>query len=133
MSEPGTTPKREGLRLVLLGVMAGCLVAVAFSSIYGTSLLLGNSDSAKHQRADQIALSERIIECTTRPDLREPPVATEDLPANDCYKQQQAGAADFASPTGPFGVLVAVSSACGSAHPGDIPATQACVVKALRP
>lgn len=134
------SPRTRKLRALALVFGVGAVVAMLFLGVVtvlqvrtDSERLLANSKSAREQRDAQLTLSKRLIECTTRPDLRKPPADIKDLPKDDCYAQQQAGAADFASPTGPFGVLVAVSSACGSAHPGDIPATQACVVKALRP
>lgn len=119
--------------LLVLGVMTVLQVRT------DSERLLGGSKIAREQRDLQIALTKQVkalalhlTECTTRPDLRTPPVKIADLPEDDCYVQQQKGAADFASPTGPFGQLIIVSAACGAANPGDDKATLACVLRGLK-
>lgn len=127
------TARKTGLVLALVVILFVIgTAALGALNLHVVSKLNDGAASAREQRAEQIKLSKRIIECTTRPDLRTPPVKLADLPKGDCYRQQQASAADFASPQGPFGQLIITSAACGAANPGDDKATLACVVKALK-
>lgn len=138
---------RRTLRLRALAVAFGGAAVVAMLVLGVVTVqqiqtsndrLLAGAHTARVQRADGIRLTQQVkalaihlTECTTRPDLRKPPADIKDLPKDDCYVQQQSGAADFASPRSAFGQLVIMAAACGAANPGNIPATQACVVKAV--
>lgn len=139
-------PTRDAVRLLLLAAGVAALVATMVASTSGVVILLGNSDRAMEQRADQLrqgdqikalarqirAQGKRLVECTTRPDLRQPPVDLSDLPASDCYARQQAAQGDvLGKPPGPLKPYIAAAAACGAAHPGNFAATLRCTNAAV--
>ena len=77
---------------------------------------------ATAQRADSRAILRALVECTTPPEERHPPVKITD-PSNDCYarslRQQGKAVTDLSQ-------YSIVAAACGAAHPGDTPATYRC-------
>lgn len=108
------------------------LVAVAVMVLAALGLLLYSSAAARAQRANQLQLAQLLVECTTAPQFRQPPVKAADLPSSDCYSRQQAQQADvIGSPAGPLKPYIVLAATCGAAHPGDPDATQACVEDAL--
>lgn len=111
-------------------MIVGAVVAALVMMSVAVLLLLGNSTEAKKQRETQAATLRVLVECTTPPALRNPP--EKHVKPDDCFVRQQAATADFAAANGPLSPLLGAAAACGAAHPGDIPATRACVLKGLR-
>lgn len=121
-------PVSQWLQALLVGAVVGALVA----NIIAVVLLLDNSDKARQQRAAQLAQGRLLVECTTRPDLRKPPIPLDEVPPGDCYARQQLAQGDLlGKPEGPLKPYIAAAAACGAAHPGDYGATRRCVVAAL--
>ena len=137
--QPETEAKLARSKMRWWRVIGVCTVATTALMLGGLYVLLNNSDEAKDQRDRQLAqgaqvqaLATLLVECTTRPDLRQPPVAPEDLPADDCYRRQQAATGDLVGdPKGPINTVAVAAAACGSAHPGDVPATLRCTRAAV--
>lgn len=73
--------------------------------------------------ADQTSL---IIECTTAPQERTPPVYSAN--PKDCFVRGEVRRSDTVRR---IGDLSAIAAACGAATPGNIPATRQCVEKAI--
>lgn len=117
-------------RLWVQALVVFAVVTTLVLSSIGTIVLLRNSQAAKADRKVQATSLRVLVECTTPPLLRTPP---EKHPkASDCYLRQQAATAGFTAADGPLSPLLSAAAACGAAHPGDIPATRACVLKGLR-
>jgi Tfp pilus assembly protein PilN len=123
-------PTDGTLRLWMLAAMLGVVVGVGVLLAVGIVVLLDNSRKAVEQRAAQLELSQLLVECTTRPDLREPPI-TRPKPS-DCYVRQQAELSKtLGEPNGPINTVAVAAAACGAANPGDVPATLACTKRAV--
>jgi len=116
-------------RLWVQAVLVFAVVTTLVLTSIGTVVLLRNSQRAAKDRRVAAASLRLLVECTTAPAQRIPP--ERHVPADDCYLRQQKAAGAFTDPTGPLAALVAAAAACGSAHPGDIPATRGCIVKGL--
>lgn len=107
------------------------LVAVAVMVLAALGILLYNSATARAQRANQLQLARLLVECTTAPADRKPPVTIRHA-ASDCYTRNLARQADvIGSPAGPLKPYIVLAATCGAAHPGNPDATQACVEKEL--
>lgn len=76
--------------------------------VYRLNLL---SRSAAQQREAQYQLSQLILECTTAPGLRNPPVKNPD--STDCYvRGQQQLATTIGDPAGPINNVIILAAAC---------------------
>lgn len=111
MSDLGLSRRTLRLRAAFYVLLGGAVV---------TMLVLLTIDA-------QIALRQRalLIECTTAPADRVPPA---DPSPADCYLRGEARTAAAVSQIGDLSI---VAAACGAAHPGDVPATRACVERAI--
>jgi hypothetical protein len=90
----------------------------------GVIVLIGNAETGRTQR-------QLLIDCTTAPALRDPPVLHPK--PTDCYLRQQSSAAALVGqPSGPINTVAVAAAACGAAHPGDVAATRICVLRSLR-
>jgi hypothetical protein len=116
---------RRTLRIRALAFVFGGAAVVAM-----LGLLVVNSSTGLAARSTNAKSLRLLVECTTAPELRDPP--ERNVPASDCYSRQQKAQASFTAPDGPFANLITAASACGAANPGDLAATRACVVKALK-
>jgi hypothetical protein len=116
---------RRTLRIRALAFVFGGAAIVAM-----LGLLVVNSSTGLAARSTNAKSLRLLVECTTAPELRDPP--EHNVPASDCYSRQQKAQASFTAPDGPFASLVAAAAACGAAHPGDIAATQTCIVEGLK-
>jgi hypothetical protein len=129
----------RAIQLYLLAIGVAALVTAAVASTVGVTILLGNSHKATQQRADQLVqgkqtqeLARLLVECTTSPELREPPERTDTVSPRDCYLRQQANTASVVGdPAGPINTVAVAAAACGAAHPGDVPATLQCTRAAV--
>jgi hypothetical protein len=72
-----------------------------------------------------------LVECTTAPSLREPPV--KEPKPSDCYVRTQAQQADVIGvPSGPINEVVVLAAACARQAPNDTEAEiRACVEEGL--
>lgn len=71
-----------------------------------------------------------LVECVIPPEERVPPLKRPG--GTDCFTRSQQRLADGIKQIARDNrAISAVAAACGAAHPGDIPATKACVDKAL--
>lgn len=139
--QPETEAKLAASKLRWWRVIGICTVATTALMLGGLYVLLNNSDEARAQRDRQLAqgaqvqaLATLLVECTTRPDLREPPVDPSHLPADDCYRRQQQAQGDLVGiPKGPINTVAVAAAACGAAHPGDVAATLKCTQAAVQP
>lgn len=102
-------------------------VAAVLMLALALSLLLLNSAQARAQRSRQLALARLLVECTTPPADRKPPVVVKD-PGSDCYTRALREQGKAVSTIGDLSIVAAT---CGAAHPGDIPATRTCVERGL--
>jgi len=103
------------------------LLAIAVSGSLIVLFLQNNklSDLARSNQND----SRLLIECTTPPELRDPPVVIDpEKSALDCYTRTRAETGQVVKNVRSISIAAA---ACGSAYPGDVKATEACVNKTL--
>jgi hypothetical protein len=112
---------QQKVRIYGGALLIGLFAAVTVLLISALYFLVKNAQAGAETRA-------LLVECVIPPSERTPPVEVRN-PDNDCYarsvnRQGQA--------IGQIGDLSILAAACGSAHPGDIPATRACVEKGLR-
>jgi hypothetical protein len=86
------------------------------------------------QKLDQTIQQGRLytkllVECTTPPELRRPPVVVEQKdPALDCYLRTKQNTNKVIDNVKEISIAAA---ACGAAYPGDVTKTQACVNRTL--
>jgi hypothetical protein len=110
----------------VLGVMVTIAVLAGLTAVYV-------ADSVRPAQESRQALQRALrllVECTTAPELRDPP-ETQPL-ADDCYlRQQRAQSKIVGEPDGPINTVAVAASACGAAHPGDVAATLRCVREAV--
>lgn len=119
-------------RLWLQTLLVFAVVTTLVLSCVATVVLLKNSQAAKRDRLVQSAALRLLVECTTPPDQRKPPELH--APATDCYVRNQAASASvIGEPKAPINTVSILAASCGAAHPGDGPATLACVLKGLKP
>lgn len=127
MPEVGLSPEREEklaaarLRWYRVCGIAGvvtCLIAVYL----GFDAKADNDLGAKTRGL--------LVECVIPPEERIPPL---EHPADtDCFTRSQQRLADGIKQIATNNRAISVvAAACGAAHPGDIPGTEACVDKAL--
>lgn len=75
------------------------------------------------------ANSALLVECTTPPELRHPPVVIDASgTAADCYVRTRAETGQVVQNIRTISIAAA---ACGAANPGNVKATEACVSKTL--
>lgn len=118
--------RRYDIAKLLLLILAVILILAALS------ILLYNSATARAQRQKQIEVAQLLVECTTPPGDRKPPVKVTDEQA-DCYTRNlERQAQVLGDPAAPINDVSIIAAACGAAHPGDITATRACVLRGLR-
>ena len=79
-------PRNDTIRVVLLGVVVGCAVSTMILVSVGVFVLLQNSRAATAQRDAQLSLARLLVECTTPPESRKPPVKLAPT-ADDCYQR----------------------------------------------
>jgi hypothetical protein len=101
-----------GTLVMVLGIGAGLLVAVDKLT-----------DIAETNKANGTLL----VECTTSPDERHPPVLQPK--EDDCYLRSRNETGTVVTQINKVSI---VAAACGSAHPGDVAATQRCVEEGLK-
>lgn len=128
---PETEGRIEQSRLRYERVKAGAVVVTAILIALGVARLNGIADDNRATNVSTSTAVKLLVECTTNPAERTPPVTKP--AADDCYVRQQKGTADIVGvPAGQLSPLTYISAACGAANPGDIPATRACLEKGLR-
>jgi hypothetical protein len=100
---------------VLIGGLAVALLIVV------TVIAVQVRSTVQNTRAAQLsahASQRRILDCTS--------------PAGKCFQRAaKRQAAIIGDPPAPINNVAIIAAACGAAHPGDIPATRACVEKGL--
>jgi hypothetical protein len=105
------------------------LVFFTIGGFYGLRLTQQIADIQQANRALTSASSANtklLVECTTPPAARKPPI--EHPLKDDCYirsQQQSAGAINDIS------AITVAAAACGASHPGDVDGTRACVEREL--
>lgn len=109
----------EHLRNIATALILGAVVSVAALMVFSTFRLLALTEQADSQRT-------LILECTTPPSEREPPVRKPE--PDDCYVRANSRTGDAVASINEVSIAAA---ACGAAHPGDVKATEACVRKTL--
>lgn len=83
------------------------------------------TDLARANRSN----SALLVECTTPPELRHPPVVVKPGKTGaDCYLRSRQETGKVVKSIRDISVAAA---ACGAAHPGDIDETEACVNRTL--
>lgn len=122
MNAVGTPNQRIYAGALLYALAAGTLVLV----IGGVLLMLAGIDRLNRVADNGKAQRELLIECTTPPEERVPPLRH--AGASDCYVRSQARTGEVVGQVGDISVIAA---ACGAANPGDIPATRECVEEGL--
>lgn len=117
MTTQAQTDRRLIYRAALFGIGAGALVLMAASLIY----LVQVAQEAKAQRV-------LLIECTTAPELREPPLL--DPAPSDCFLRARAETADRT--VGAINNVVVLAAACARRPDIDTAAEiRACVEEGL--
>ena len=131
MTDPHEMPAHpSSTTRALLGraLLVGCIAAtVVLTIITLNSLVAANREAAKSRQVIQ-AQTRLLVECTTPPEERTPPLAAAEAGSDDCYVRSSSRTAQAVDS---IGSVVVVAAACGAEHPGDVPATRACVTKAL--
>lgn len=119
MSGDGITDRTRALGAAFRALLGAAVVAMLVLLCYDAWL--------GHRQRDAIeANTALLVECTTDPAERKP--ATTKPGEDDCFVRGRNRTAEAVSQIGDLSVIAA---ACGAAHPGDIPATRACVERAL--
>lgn len=116
----GLSPRTRALGAAFRVLLSGAVLAMLLLLVHGAM-------RAEQQRADLKRVLGVLVECTTDPAERKD--AKVRPGEDDCYIRQQNRTA---AAVGQIGDLSVIAAACGAANPGDIPATRACVEKALR-
>jgi hypothetical protein len=116
-----TTHQRlQNILYLLLVVAVSCALLV----LYLQNLKL--ADLANSTRAS----AGILVQCTTPPELRHPPVVLdEEGAAADCYARTRAETGQVVANIRTISIAAA---ACGAAYPGNVKATEDCVNKTLK-
>lgn len=127
-------PSSRTLTLVVeaIALVLGIFLFVLVVSTQVQLIRLGTAQksSSKQAAEDRRVLRDQtslIVECTTAPADREPPVV--DPSPLDCFLRQEARSA---TTVGGLTSYVVAAAACGAAHPGDVTGTRRCTTSALR-
>lgn len=102
-------------------VVAMVVASLATIVVTAWALLIQNQKITELAKLNK-ANSDLLVQCTTAPGDRRPPVDTDD--AADCYVRSQRQTGRVVSNISSISIAAA---ACGAAHPGDVKATEACV------
>lgn len=116
-------------RLWAQAVLYGAAVATLVMVMAGGIVLLRIAQSGEAARNSIAAQTSLLIECTTPPAERMPPLTAEEAGAADCYVRANAQTGQAVAT---IGEVTVAAAACGAAHPADVPATRRCVDAALK-
>ena len=126
MNTDGLSPRTRALGAAAKVFAVGAMLALLIL----TSLAVFRLERLERASAVEQTLiadaAELLIECTTSPGDRTPPVYS--ASPTDCYLR---GELRTAAAVARVKELTVIASACGAANPGDVPATRQCVEKAL--
>jgi hypothetical protein len=110
----------QNILYTLLAIAVACSMVI----LYLQNLKL--ADLANSTRAS----AGILVQCTTPPELRHPPVVLDKKgAAQDCYARTRAETGQVVSNIRTISIAAA---ACGAAHPGDVKETEDCVNKTLK-
>ncbi len=128
MADTDTLSQLETAQRRYIRALIGFGLLIAVLNLAALTLLLLSTVRADEDRATIKAQSALLLECTTPPEERIPPVKITD-PKNDCYARglQQQGQA-----VSNITVSSVVAAACGAANPGDVPKTKACFEREIK-